>query len=258
MTLHTVFFSGKGTTAACAHCIKNAMGLTNKTYDWLQKPPTAVMDIAAGDALLLAMPVYGGYIPKICLPWVEKLQGHNTPAIIAAVYGNRHYDNALLQMKDLLEARGFRVIAAGAFLAEHSIFHEVAKGRPDDDDRKAMTAFGDASAALLAGDWQNAAPIQLPGDPNYQTPERKPAGMYPTADRNCINCRACADQCPGRAIPRATPQETDPLKCVQCGACIRICPMQARGYHSDGWKERAPVFAEKCAEYRKPETFFVK
>ena len=29
MTLHTVFFSGKGTTAACAHCIKNAMGLTN-------------------------------------------------------------------------------------------------------------------------------------------------------------------------------------------------------------------------------------
>ena len=74
----------------------------------------------------------------------------------------------------------------------------------------------------------------------------------------CVSCGACADQCPGRAIPRATPQETDPLKCVQCGACIRICPMQARGYHSDGWKERAPVFAEKCAEYRKPETFFVK
>ena len=73
MTLHTVFFSGKGTTAACAHCIKNAMGLQNKTYDWLQKPPTADIDIAAEDALLLAMPVYGGYIPNICLPWVEKL-----------------------------------------------------------------------------------------------------------------------------------------------------------------------------------------
>ena len=50
MTLHTVFFSGKGTTAACAHCIKNAMGLQNKTYDWLQKPPTADIDIAAEDA----------------------------------------------------------------------------------------------------------------------------------------------------------------------------------------------------------------
>ena len=258
MTLHNVYFSGKGTTKACAQSIKNAMGLNSKPYPWAKTPPRGVIDILAEDVLLLSMPVYGGFIPRICLPWVEQLQGHGTPAIINAVYGNRHYDNALLQMKDLLEARGFRVIAAGAFLAEHSIFHEVAKGRPDDDDRKAMTAFGDASAALLAGDWQSKAAISLPGDPNYQTPERKPAGMYPTADRNCINCRACADQCPGRAIPRANPQETDPLKCVQCGSCIRICPMQARGYHSDSWKERAPIFAQKCAEYRKPETFFVK
>ncbi len=258
MTLHTVFFSGKGTTAICAHCIKNAMGQTNKTHDWLKKPPTAVVDIPAEDALLLAMPVYAGYIPTICLPWVEKLQGHGTPAIIAAIYGNRHYDNALLQMRDLLEARGFKVIAAGAFLAEHSIFPQVGKGRPDADDTRAMTAFGDACAALLASDWQSKPQLELPGDPAYETSVRKPAGMYPTADRNCINCRACSDLCPGRAIPRATPQETDPTKCVQCGACIRICPMQARGYHSDAWKERAPVFAEKCAEYRKPETFFVK
>ena len=63
MTLHTVFFSGKGTTAICAHCIKNAMGQTNKIHDWLKKPPTAVVDIPAEDALLLAMPVYAGYIP---------------------------------------------------------------------------------------------------------------------------------------------------------------------------------------------------
>lgn len=258
MTLHTVFFSGKGTTAACAHCIKNAMGQTNKIHDWLKKPPTATLDIPAEDALLLVMPVYAGFIPAICLPWVEKLQGHGTPAIIAAIYGNRHYDNALLQMRDVLEARGFKVIAAGAFLAEHSIFPQVGKGRPDVDDNRAMTAFGDACAALLASDWQSKPQLELPGDPTAQAPARKAAGMYPTADRNCINCRACSDQCPGRAIPRATPQETDPTKCVQCGACIRICPMQARGYHSDAWKERAPVFAEKCAEYRKPETFFVK
>lgn len=258
MTLHTVFFSGKGTTATCAHRIKNAMGRTNKTHDWLKKPPTATVDIPAEDALLLVMPVYGGFIPTICLPWVERLQGHGTPAIIAAIYGNRHYDNALLQMQDLLEARGFQVVAAGAFVAEHSIFPQVAKGRPDQDDLNAMTAFGDACAALLAGNWQAAGRLELPGDPAYQMPERKPAGMYPTADRNCIQCRACADLCPGRAIPRATPQETDPIKCVQCGACIRICPMEARSYHSDAWKERAPVFAEKCAEYRKPEAFFLK
>ena len=122
MTLHTVYFSGKGTTAACAHCIKNAMGLKNKTHDWLHKPPTAEIALGKEDVLLLAMPVYAGFIPAICVPWVEKLRGDGTPAVIAAVYGNRHYDHALLQMKTLLEAQGFHVIAAGAFLAEHSEF----------------------------------------------------------------------------------------------------------------------------------------
>lgn len=258
MTLHNIFFSGKGTTAACGHWIKNAMGLPAKTQDWLKKAPSGPVDIPAEDVLLLSMPVYGGFIPPICTPWVAQLRGHGTPAVIAAVYGNRHYDNALLQMKDLLEARGFRVIAAGAFLAEHSIFPQVAQGRPDADDRAAMTAFGQACVRLLQEDWRAAPAIQLPGDPGYEAPQPKPAGMFPTADKNCIQCRACAGLCPGRAIQRAQPQDTDPNKCVQCGACIRICPTQARNYHSDSWKERAPVFAEKCAEYRKPETFFVK
>ena len=258
MTLHTVYFSGKGTTAACAHYIKNAMGLKTKTHDWLHKPPTAEIALGKEDVLLLAMPVYAGFIPAICVPWVEKLRGDGTPAVIAAIYGNRHYDHALLQMKTLLEAQGFKVIAAGAFLAEHSVFPQVAKGRPDTDDTAAMTAFGQRCAALLEDDWQNAPSLEVPGDPAAEAPGRKPAGMYPTADRNCINCRACADLCPGRAIPRANPQETDPAKCVQCGACIAICPMQARAYHSDAWKERAPIFAEKCAEYRKPEVFFAK
>ena len=101
MKLHTVFFSGKGTTAACAHCIKNAMGKPAKLHDWMKKPPTGPVDIPAEDVLLLAMPVYGGFIPAICRPWVEQLQGNGTPAVIAAVYGNRHYDNALLQMQQI-------------------------------------------------------------------------------------------------------------------------------------------------------------
>jgi len=257
MTLHNVYFSGKGTTKACAQCIRTAMGLNSKPYPWAKTPPRGVVDIPAEDVLLLSMPVYGGFIPRICLPWVEQLQGHGTPAIINAVYGNRHYDNALLQMKDLLEARGFKVIAAGAFLAEHSIFPQVAKGRPDADDMAAMTAFGKKCAELLAGDWKNGV-IDLPGDPNYQLPEAKPAGMYPTGDDTCVNCRACATVCPGKAIERAHPKDTDPTKCVQCGACIAVCHTGARNYHSDGWKERAPMFAQMCAEYRKPEVFYVK
>ena len=96
------------------------------------------------------MPVYGGFIPHICAERVSTLEGNHTPAVIAAVYGNRHYDDALVQMRDLLEKQGFIVIAAGAFLAEHSIFTTVAAGRPDEDDRAAMKEFAGRCRDLLA------------------------------------------------------------------------------------------------------------
>ena len=44
-------------------------------------------------------------------------------------------------MKDILTEQGFYVIAAGAFIAEHSVFPSVASGRPDDKDKAEMKAF---------------------------------------------------------------------------------------------------------------------
>ena len=135
MVLHNVYFSGKGTTKACADCIASEMGMEVKEHDWLT--PAAVQEkiqIPAGEALLFSMPVYGGFIPHICAERVSTLGGNHTPAVIAAVYGNRHYDDALVQMRDLLEKQGFIVIAAGAFLAEHSIFTTVAGGTRHADD----------------------------------------------------------------------------------------------------------------------------
>ena len=38
-----------------------------------------------------------------------------------AVYGNRDYDDTLLEMKDILTERGFTVIAGLAAIAQHSI-----------------------------------------------------------------------------------------------------------------------------------------
>ena len=128
MILHSVYFSAKGTTKLCADCIADGLGLERKDYDWLTASEPEKTVIPAEDVLLFSMPIYGGYIPHMCAERAASLQGNHTPAVIVAVYGNRHYDNSLLQMKDLLEKQGFKVIAAGAFLAEHSIFTTVASG----------------------------------------------------------------------------------------------------------------------------------
>ena len=54
-----------------------------------------LLEISSEDVLLFSMPVYGGFIPQSCAKMARNLKGSNTPAIIAAVYGNRHYDDAL-------------------------------------------------------------------------------------------------------------------------------------------------------------------
>ena len=62
------------------------------------------------------------------------IHGNNTPAVAVCVYGNRDYDDALLEIKDTLNGNGFRTFAAGAFIGRHCIFPKVAEGRPDASD----------------------------------------------------------------------------------------------------------------------------
>lgn len=256
--LHNIYFSGKGTTKACAECIGGGLDLEMCSYDWLVQPCEGLLEIPAEDVLLFCMPVYGGFIPKICADMAENLKGSHTPAVIAAVYGNRHYDNALLQMKDILTARGFRVIAAGAFLAEHSIFPSVAAGRPDESDRAAMAEFAARCRELLDGrDIGRYDEIHVPGAEGYDVRSYKGVPLKPDGDDRCIRCGKCANICPCRAISGNDPRKTDPELCISCGACIHVCPTGARNYHDEMYQGVKSQFQEKCAVYRLPETYYI-
>lgn len=168
MMLHIIYFSAKGTTEMCAGCIGQGLNLQMKPYNWFEKPCNELLEISSEDVLLFSMPVYGGFIPQSCAKMAKNLKGNNTSAIIAAVYGNRHYDDALLQMKDILTEQGFYVIAAGAFIAEHSVFPSVASGRPDDKDKAAMKAFAAKCCQLLSiRGLKNYKEISLPGTQGY-------------------------------------------------------------------------------------------
>ena len=259
MVLHNVYFSGKGTTKACADCIASEMGMEVNEYNWLT--PAAVQEkiqIPAGEALLFSMPVYGGFIPHICAELVSTLEGNHTPAVIAAVYGNRHYDDALVQMRDLLEKQGFIVIAAGAFLAEHSIFTTVAAGRPDEDDRAAMKEFAGRGRGPLGQRelWEDKK-IQVPGKTAYDPSAFKGVPFHPDGDEKCVGCGKYVQVCPQGAISRENPRETDGALCISCGACIAVCPEKARDYHGEAYLAARAGFEKKCAQYRKPEMYYI-
>lgn len=133
----SIFFSPRGTTKKTARAI---LGHQEKVLerDLLGRPLTEEWTLPAGEPVLVSMPVYAGRIPGICREMLlAHLKGHGNPAIAVAVYGNRDYDDALVELQDLLEENGFCVIAGAAFVAQHSIFTKVAAGRPDEDDRPA-------------------------------------------------------------------------------------------------------------------------
>ena len=84
----------------------------------------------AEDLLVLAYPVYGGRMPALLEETMTHLAGESTPAVVLAVYGNRAYEDALLEGVERLQKQGFVPIAAGAFVAEHTYTSALAGGRP--------------------------------------------------------------------------------------------------------------------------------
>ena len=77
------------------------------------------------------------------------MKSNGAPAIIVCVYGNRDYDDALLELKDIIEDKGFKVVSAAAFIAQHSIFPQVGMNRPDENDMKLAVEFSEQNLNIL-------------------------------------------------------------------------------------------------------------
>lgn len=186
----------------------------------------AVISGTPGSLAVVAMPVFGGRIPVIMEEKLAMLNGSGKNAVILAVYGNRAYDDALLEMKDILNKRGFKVVAAAGLVAQHSIITEVAAGRPDAQDIADIQAF--AQKVLEKLEAGNETEVEVPG--NYPYKERKPSAPAPVSDDEaCIQCETCVDVCPTGAITVEGDQVvTDQEKCIFCLACTAVCPQVAR------------------------------
>ena len=255
--LFNIYFSAKGTTQKCADYISGIIDHETVSQNLLNIIAPNHLELQANDVLLLSMPVYGGYIPHHCIDMVKQIKGKNTPAIILAVFGNRHFDNALIQMQDLVEANGFKVVAAGAFLAEHSIFPSVATGRPNAEDYGFMKEFAEKCRAILSSDSWHDKNLTVPGLKDYDPSAFKGVPFHPDGDNSCTNCQKCVNICPMQAISSSDPKETDDKKCISCGACISACPVKARDYHSLAYKAVKVAFELKCKEKKYPFTYFI-
>lgn len=216
------------------------------------------------DLVIFGVPVYAGRVPNILLKYLDTLHGNGALAVAVVVFGNRDYDDALVELQDILQSHGFTVIAGGAFVGEHAFSKTLAKGRPDEKDIGKLLAFATKIyTKLQAAD--TFQPAEIKGNRPYRSyyvPKDKNGEpiigfrkIKPTTNKtDCIDCKQCARVCPMGSIDFDDTSIISGI-CIKCGACIKKCPMGAK-YFDDpdyiGHKEELEVTFDRR---REPEVF---
>lgn len=220
---YRIMFSPTGGTEKVAKAI-------TKEWDEVEDIDLSIADkdynelsLKNNDIAMIAMPSFGGLAPQLALDRLAKIKVNHCKCVIVAAYGNRAYEDTLVQMEDYAIKAGFIVIAAVSAVAEHSIIYQYATGRPDDNDCKKLAEFG--TQILAKARKKDDSEPRIPGNRPYK---KASAGMIPKTSKLCAACGLCADKCPAGAINKRTPKITDKKKCISCMRCVAECPKQAR------------------------------
>lgn len=247
-----IVFSPTGGTQKAADSI---------TKDWPQ-PITTVdltdpaldyssISMERDDAVLIAVPSFGGRVPALAAQRIAMLKGDGAKCAIVCVYGNRAYEDTLAELQDLAQQSGFQVVAAVSAVAEHSIIHQYAAGRPDQSDQEELNGFGSKIMKKLLEE-KGEAP-SIPGNRPYK--KSGGGGLVPKADKDCVNCGLCAKNCPAQAIDLSDIRTADGKKCISCMRCVVRCPKSARKVNGAAVSAAALALKKACSVRKGNELF---
>lgn len=208
------------------------------------------------EAVIVGVPVYGGRVPETAVERLRKLHGRQTPAVLVVTYGNRAYEDALIELRDVLVEQGFKTAAAAAVVTEHNIIHSIAAGRPDQADQAALKQFGqkvDERFRTMQSTYQLEA-VAVKGKTPY-----RPYGTIPfkiKVSGSCNQCGLCIKKCPVQAISRTDPKVTDQERCISCMRCVRVCPAGGRKISPFMLFMAGKKLKKVCGSRKEPEFFF--
>ncbi len=264
-----VYFSPTGGTkkvvTGTAEALAAKLGLAVEVYDFtLPKVREEEAVFGEGDVVVFGTPVIAGRVPNVLLPYLTgKVKGNGALAVPMVSFGNRNFDDALIELRNILEEDGFRTVAGAGFISEHSFSRTLAAGRPDEKDMALVKEFGEKIAEKLQSGWEYTAPVAVRGNDPIK-PYFKPQDRHgehidirkvkPKVNDSCCNCGLCVDVCPMGSISRENVREYTGI-CIKCCACVKKCPTQARYYDDPGYiyhKEELEELYERRAE---PELF---
>jgi ferredoxin len=269
--LKTFYFSATETTKKIVTGIADGLakrsggnfaGHVDFTLPAARKEPAV---FSKQDVVVAGTPVYAGRVPNVLLKYLNTIHGNGALAVAVVVYGNRHYDDALIEWCDLLEARGFRIIAAGAFIGEHSFSRILGGNRPDARNMSSVTEFAQRIYQKLTASENAMEAVSVPGKQPYQPyyrPKDKdgnPASILkvvPKTSPDCIACGLCASLCPMGSIDADDVTKITGI-CIKCCACIKNCPVSAKYFDDANFLWHKEELEVAFASPRRESEFFL-
>jgi len=260
--VHTIAYSPTRTSYRIGRAIADGAAVAaGIDIDLTYMQEGASQTFSAGDLVVIVAPVYGGRVAAQGLARIASVRGASTPAIVAVVYGNREFEDALLELTDAATEAGFVVAGAGAFVGEHSFSTAampVAANRPDDDDLRIAGEFG-AKVRNILGRIESAKQLKqplVPGDKPYKEGVSSlPFG--PQIDETaCTLCGSCVEVCPGGALGIGERLELAVPLCTLCCACIKTCPEEALSISGTPVKAKMEWLFEHCRTRKEPQLYY--
>lgn len=265
-SLKLVYFSPTGTTQKVLEEIARGINIDSLEQIDITKPESRnrQLETSEDELLIVGVPVYFGRVQMNAMEWLHTMKGHNTPTVCVVVYGNRNYDDALLELKETMIKNGCVPIACAAYVGEHSFSHPetpIAAGRPDADDLLHAESFGrkirdkimSVPEVALVGD------IAVPGNSPYldtsENRKKLPSVELVAVDSHCVQCGECARVCPVGAIDPEHSELVDKDKCILCHACIKHCPNGARTVKDEMIKNIALRMGGALQDRKEPVVF---
>jgi ferredoxin len=233
--------------------VLQAMGGSQEELDLTLAARRPDYHFIENEAVIVGVPVYGGRLPEIAARRLKKLHGRHTPAIILVTYGNRAYDDALIELQDILEEQGFCPIAGAAVPAQHSIVTKIAAERPDASDIAKLKAFAAQAREKLeqTSCAYDFGELSVPG--SHTKPAKPSSSLKIKVTGSCDNCGLCIRECPVQAISRTDPKVTDTERCISCMRCVNVCPSGGRKVSSLMMMAISQMLRKQCVERKEPE-----
>lgn len=252
MKLYEIVFSPTGGTERVSFLLSHAFQGEHVRIDLTEsRQDFSTIQLQQDDAAVISVPSYGGRVPETAAERLAMLKGNGARAVIAAVYGNRAYEDTLVELRDIAVMAGFHVIAAVSTVAEHSIVRKIAAGRPDSEDAARLAGFGKKIQEKISS-MDLSEPV-IPGSRPYR--KAGGAGMVPKPTNRCSSCGICAEKCPVQAIDRSDPKKVNEKACISCMRCVSVCPLHARRVNPLMLKAADIMLKKACAGRKECELY---